>query len=301
MWPQLNEEAASEKVKIKGNEKMFNYKILAISGLVLMLGILESAWSQCVQSTDPQSPPPAKYVALVDGTTSCGNVGGQVGCRINGGIGTCSFPDQNNPLFTATSVLASNGSVNWSLTGPIKADVVITGGASQGNACGYFYPNDAVAGKGLGNKKSNGQFSNVTYVDICTDGENEPEPIELPKVQECPEDVKAALLAADADIAVTYKLDKYLGVISSFCVKGGLETPADGISITKCINEPSMATTQSDLPFCTDVLSPDGNPVILTNLNTVNVAGGVGSSCAYTCLPPPMTFDGRTQCAYICK
>lgn len=264
---------------------------------VLALGTAGPVWSQCVQGPGVDQ---AKYSLLIDGTTSCAKLS-QAGCRISGGQGTCEVPG----LFRAQSTLASDGSVSWSLLShTVGIDAVLVGGASSGNACANFYPDDADTGQsGLGFRKSTGQYSNVTYVEFCTDGEDSIDPTAAVPVPACPEDVQTALdevFLATTDIAITYQFDDNLGVVSSLCVKGGLENP--NVTVIPCLNEPVPIPGPTALPRCSEVVSPEtGLPFVLKNNSTYFMAGVQRSSCVYTCVPPPMTLGGRSQCAYVCR
>jgi hypothetical protein len=252
----------------------------------------------------------ARSVLIVKGDTTCSSFKdssgiSQVGCRIPNGYGTCTAidPTTHEVLFTAQSKLLSNGSVQWSLDGKFKADVVLVAGASHGSACSYLYADEAVAGKGLGFLKSTGKYANVNYVEVCTDRSNVPEPVTLKPLPECPQDVQDAL--DDGSIEGDFAIVGQIGDAdtATLCIKDDA-----AITVHECINEEGLSSesSSSDLPLCSEGpdMNEDGHPdgpqpfkrVMTFDLNKVG-----DGSCVYTCVPPPLTLGGRSQCGYICK
>lgn len=144
------------------------FSLLSFAGLVL-------AEEGCQQS----SPTPADTVALIDATTGCAAVN-QFGCRIEDGEGGCmaTDPENSSRKFKVTSIIDSvTGLANWSLSEKdtettIKVDTALYGGASGGGACAQLFEPDVDAGSG-GYIKSNTNTSNITYLYVCSDGEDE--------------------------------------------------------------------------------------------------------------------------------
>ena len=269
----------------------------------MALGAAGMAWSQCIQGSGTDQ---AQYVLQADGTLTCARLG-QTGCRVDKGKGTCKAPEG---LFTATSTLAGDGSVTWSLgSHTVGIDAVLIGGGSGGNACAYFYPEDAETGQsGLGFRRRTNpdQFANVPYVEFCTNQKDDiPAPAPAPLVPTCSVTEQTALDRLGFGVTINYQFDIELGVVSGLCVQGGLDAainnPENPVKVIECINEPVPITGPTELPLCSEVLSPEGNPFILKNNSTYFMAGVEGSSCVYTCVPPPLTLGGRSQCGYICQ
>lgn len=294
---------------------------VAVSGALLAgLGWTQGILAQCVQDDSNQ----ARYMMQVDGTTACTNLQ-QVGCRIDsvtGDGGDCTAVNSaGDVLFTAHAVEAADGSINWSLlSSNVQVDSVLVGGGQKGNACNYFYPDVAPVGQtGMGYQSDKGSFAKVTYVEVCTDQSDDvapppPPPVVVPN---CPTDVQNALddLSIPGDIAFIYQFDDFLGATMSFCVKGGSLTElSDDIQYIPCTNEPTTLydpeNPSQDPPLCSSIPTDDPakdrdgdgyRDFFFRNNLSPFVAGLKGSSCIYTCLPPPMTLDGRNQCGYICR
>ena len=179
--------------------KLYRCSILCLAAL-LSLSVMKISYAEClISGAEPGDdfgyPESLKQsVALIDATTGCDSVSGQWGCRFDDGLtdGTVTcYKDPLNPsssdYFVVQSSLAEDGSVLWEIdqnmpgassTGRqvLAVDTALYGGASQGNACGQFFVPDVVKGRG-GFRKSNGAISNVTYVDLCTDGLIQREPL----------------------------------------------------------------------------------------------------------------------------
>lgn len=268
---------------------------------LLMLGLSNAGWAACVQDA-----PAADTIAVIDATTGCASVNGQVGCRIDNGTGSCTATDgAGNVLFTASSSLDALGRVNWSVdpSSAYKIDSVLVGGATQGNACGFFHSYDTEAGTGLGFQKSNGGYANVTYVDVCTDMKKEVAIAPPPVIPACPQDIQDALndQTIEGDFAIVGKITD--GDSPTLCIR---QNP--GITVTFCENEEgknATGPTASGAPRCSegpDVTGdgvPDGAEPF--KRNTTFVTSKVGnSSCYYMCVPPPMTLNGVQSCAYYC-
>jgi len=265
----------------------------------LAMGGLGNAWAGCVQ-TNPASAgfSVAQTVAVVDGTTGCAAINGQVGCRIANGVGNCTAKDSlGNTLFTANAwVDAVTGGINWQL-GPnplFKADSALLGGGQSGNACGFFYKEDASGGQGLGFAKSNGGLSNVTYIDVCSNlkvDEPPPAPKALPA---CPADVQQAL--DDGLIPGDYAIVGTItdGDSATFCVKSG-------VSIKTCKNEEGKnlpPTAPGSTPRCSEGPDGQGSPPFKRNL-TFSMSKTGDSSQIFVCLPPTYTFAGGQSCGWV--
>ncbi|HCU54194.1 MAG TPA: hypothetical protein DIC36_07955 [Gammaproteobacteria bacterium] len=280
------------------NDKSNVKLILRMAIAFLAMGGLGNAWAECVQ----QSPASAGYsvadtVAVVDGTTGCAAINGQVGCRITNGVGTCTAKDVlGNNLFTAYSNTDSTGRITWTVdpSSRFKADSALLGGGQSGNACGFFYKNDASGGQGLAFAKSNGGISNVTYLDVCTNlkvDEPPPAPKLLPT---CPADVQAAL--DEGTIPGDYAI---VGTITdsdsaTFCVKSGVQ-------IKTCINEEGKnlpPTAPGKTPRCSEGPNSLGSPPFKRNL-TFSMSKTGDSSQIFVCLPPTYTFAGNQSCAWV--
>jgi len=279
-------------------DKSYMKWILKVAFAFLAMGGLSNAWAECVQ----QSPASAGYsvadtVAVVDGTTGCAAVNGQVGCRINNGIGTCTAKDVlGNNLFTAYSNTDATGRITWTVdpSSRFKADSALLGGGQSGNACGFFYKNDASGGQGLAFAKSNGGISNVTYLDVCTNlkvDEPPPPPKELPA---CPADVQAALDEGTipGDYAIVGTITD--GDSATFCVKSGVQ-------IKTCKNEEGKnlpPTAPGSTPRCSEGPDGLGSPPFKRNL-TFSMSKTGDSSQIFVCLPPTYTFAGGQSCGWV--
>jgi len=279
-------------------DKSYMKWILKVAFAFLAMGGLSNAWAECVQ----QSPASAGYsvadtVAVVDGTTGCAAVNGQVGCRINNGIGTCTAKDVlGNNLFTAYSNTDATGRITWTVdpSSRFKADSALLGGGQSGNACGFFYKNDASGGQGLAFAKSNGGISNVTYLDVCTNlkvDEPPPPPKALPA---CPADVQAALDEGTipGDYAIVGTITD--GDSATFCVKSGVQ-------IKTCKNEEGKnlpPTAPGSTPRCSEGPDGLGSPPFKRNL-TFSMSKTGDSSQIFVCLPPTYTFAGGQSCGWV--
>ena len=249
----------------------------------------------------------AKYVVQGGMTSSCKKLGEQTGCRIYHGHGSCTAYDSDSEsskkLFTATSRKLKDGSIEWEVDGEFKADAVLVKSWHHKKSCSYLYSDDAMAGQGLGYRKSNRSFAHVAYVDVCTDGKNNSQPdIPIGSLPECPSDVQSALdesKLGDTDFAIAYNFDEELGVVSTVCVKGGLTQP--DFDIIPCVNRPIVDQVDSDLPFCSEVVSPEtGLPFEFQNINSYDVIGVRGSACVVFCPNANVSLGGRSQCVIMC-
>lgn len=258
---------------------------------------------QCVSDDSAFSRP------LLVGNASCADLG-LSGCRIQRGQTSCALPDVIAASITSGAV-GQRGPISWALDpySEFNADVVIMGGVTTSTrargACGFYY-DEAESGDYLGYDRGNESFSTVSYVDVCTDLQTPEPPPVATTLPECPDSLQTILdsgaLGNDVDFLATYQLDEELGVISTLCAQGGIVVGNPDVEIIPCVNEPSEQQGEAaDLPLCSEVQITPGVDPKLENLNTFTVAGVTGSRCAYTCLPPPMTFGGRTQCAFICR
>lgn len=285
--------------------------IVLASLSILGLAVSHGALAECVQGEGADQ---AQYTILVDGTTSCANLQ-QSGCRVDKPDGSCTAYKDGEALFTAHIDKNNKGSISWTLEPGAVAgvDAVLVGGGQQGNACGYIYPDRAGDGQsGLGFQDSRGKFSNVTYVEVCvdTEGGGSSGPDVDTTIPECPAPIAAALNqpGTPPGFALYYQFHPFLGATTSFCIKGGpLTDPVDpsAFEFIGCTNEPTDMMDEhdpeTDEPLCSEVVSPiSGEPIELRNSLTTDIIGGQGSSCVYTCMPPPLTVDGRNQCGVIC-
>lgn len=256
-----------------------------------MLGSVGSAWAGCTQE-----PPEADAVATIDAVTACGNVIGHVGCRIDSGQTSCTY-DTGAGLATATvtaGAVGSPGPISWESTGIV--DVAITGGANAANNCAYFFSHDASVGNGEGFLKTNGQYQNVKFLDLCTDQENEPKPV-VQELAPCPEDVQAALddAAFPGDLAAVWTVGEPSQ--TALCVKQGEFT------MTPCINaviEPG--TNTSGLPLCNELDTdgdgvPDPLPYVAnTGFSVTDLGTG---SCKLVCGSSNFNTGGSSTCTRI--
>lgn len=306
---------------------MSNHRLLIISGLAITLGSMASAWAggsseydpdegECVQATNNANFDVAAFTLKVDPDAASCAAQNQIGCRIEGGEGSCSSGD----LFTVKSWVLSNGSVKWMVKGELNADAVFvvpkkpgkhyrrshkTGGHHHGGgkkdddlmACGYIYSDEARSGKKLG-LKSDGEFATVDYIEVCSDGLNKQVTSPLPA---CPEDVQTALNdgSIPGDFAIVGQISDADTV--TLCLK---DDP--NITVFECVNEETPATANSGLPSCSEGpdLNNDGHPdgaMPFIRNSTVQTQKVGDASCVFTCLPPPLTFGGRSQCSYICN
>jgi len=272
--------------------KRFGLETVSVVVLALLaLGLTNNVQAECTQTA-----PGAKSVAIVDGTTGCASVNMQTGCRMDpaSGVTSCTEP---GGLFTATSQMNPDGSVSWALQGgsAVKADSVLVGGGTGGNACGYFYEKDAMAGSGMGFKKSNGQYANVTYVDVCTDGKTDQVQV-IETLPTCPPDIQAALDdgTIEGDVAWVGKITD--GDSLAFCVRQGA-----GIQRTDCINVEgkNLGPHPSGLPYCSQGPTGKGPQPFKKDISITGAKVGDGS-CFYYCPPTNYSYGGYAACSYLC-
>ena len=282
-----------------------------IGGFIMAFGVIGFAWAigpttGCVQVESNPDFDAAQFVLEIDPADASCKTQGQVGCRIYGGNGSCSATDPiTGRIFTATSRSLSDGSLSWTLEGDLNADAVFVvsklnllrrNSNSKTQACSYVYSDEARSGKGLG-YKSNGNFANVDYIEICSDGVDSPVSTPLPG---CPEAIQAALDGGDfGDYAIIGQISD--AKMLTLCIKNDPD-----ITVLECINEGEDVAVNSGLPFCNEGpdMDGDGRPDGAQPMmrNTTVATQNVGTnSCVYTCLPPPLTFGGRSQCAYVCN
>jgi len=281
---------------------MFESSRLRLAG-VLFLALLAFSATSNVQAECVQEPADAKTVAIVDGTTGCASLNMQFGCRMDpaSGVKSCTAPG----LFTARSEISANGTVKWWLDSgyTVKADTALVGGGTGGNACGYFYAKDTTEGSGMGFKKSNGSYANVTYVDVCADLKSDEIQV-VNTFPACPQDVQDALDdgTIPGDYAIVGKIKD--GDSLSFCVKSS--NPE--IRITECINEEGKNATgphPSGRPRCSEGPDQDGDGVLdgpqpfKKELTMPGVKVG-NNSCVFYCPPTNYGFGGTSSCWYVC-
>jgi len=279
--------------------------IRLIAVFILGPGAVVSAWCNGTTTACVQDAPGAQSVAKTAASTAlCSTLqtSKKFGCRITNGSGSCTAVDsKGQPLFTATSAKRASGAVDWQITDyKTKVDAVLVNqiAPTASTACSYTYTTEAVAGDGLGQKKSDGTFVNPNYLEFCSDGQSQT--VDLPP---CPTDVQNAL--NDGSIPGEYAI---VGQISdantaTLCVKENA-----GISVQECINleGATSSAAANGLPLCSDGPDtdgdghPDGSLPFKRNITFIQQKVG-DSSCTYTCVPPPMTIGGRSQCGYICK
>jgi len=272
---------------------------LKVAIAVVAMGGLGNAWAECVQNViNPSKYSSADVIAVVDGTTGCAAINNQWGCRINNGVGTCTARDAlGNELFTAIAgVDPVVGGITWEITASsrYKADSALLGGGQSGNACGFFHKEDASGGQGLAFAKSNGGYSNVTYLDVCSNLQvNEPPPPPKP-LPTCPADVQAAL--DDGTIPGDYAIVGTItdGDTATLCVKSGVQKLA-------CINEEGKnlpPTPAGSTPRCSEGPNGQGAPPFKRDL-TFSMTKTGNNSEIFICLPPTYTFDGTSSCAWV--
>lgn len=152
-------------------------KIMSVVRLGLMLQVLliplavsGPVIAGCIDST-----PEANFVAVIKTHKGCGSVKGQFGCRIDGGVGTCTATDPNNEArtFTATSEV-DQGVVKWSIDSKstIGADTALVHAMRDNYACAYSYPSDVVSGSG-GYENRKGEMRQIKSVYVCADSKDD--------------------------------------------------------------------------------------------------------------------------------
>lgn len=268
---------------------MRNEITILVGGVfVMVIGTAGPAWGDgCVQQ-----PPEADTVATIDAVAACGNVVGHVGCRINSGQSSCTY-DTGAGMATATvevGAVGSPGPISWASDGAV--DIAIAGGATGANNCAYIFSHDAFVGNGEGFKKSNGQFQNVKFLDICTDQTPEPEQVSQ-ELAPCPADVQAALNdgTIKADVAVTWEIGETPN--TALCVK-------NSFAVTPCINavlEPG--TNTSGFPLCNELdIDDDGDldPLPFTAITTFESIDLGENTCKLVCPSTNYSTGGSSTC-----
>ena len=185
-----------------------------IGGIMMAFGVSGNALGVCLED------PTANGILIVDATTECGNLG-QTGCRIEGESGSCTFDDGNGNSTSVTATKAQDGGVEITSTGAYAFNWGLVGGATQGGACAYNYLNATASGAVLGNLKSNGTISKVSYVEVCSK-------LETPEA----ELVASKKATADGDCANGSKL---LEIVID-------RDPAEGETVTYCYEVKNTGT-----------------------------------------------------------
>jgi hypothetical protein len=262
----------------------------------------------------------ATFTVLVDGNTSCGNVEGMYGCRINDGIGECEFVSPLGGM--GFRAVATQDPVTKKIsfgTFPIDGleelyvDFTGAGGAEQGGACGRMYKPEVVSGDGLAFVKSNTGVQKTTYLDVCTDLSNQaPAPVvQSPNV--CDGDIKNALTSFDGaeDGLPDFAIVGYIGEPNktAFCVgndasiEGCVNLQSDVDSprlpgVRYCDEGPDQKPLDPDTGLSVGDGIPDGPQPLRRNM-TFDVSKTGDNSQIFVCVPPPMTLDGTESCGWV--
>lgn len=144
---------------------------LVVLGAVSAFGLSDSARADCIVGpSDPSS-----FTLLIDATSSCANLSGNMyGCDIDAS-GSCTITNPNtNESITVTLTRGAVGGttpVDWSsasLTGNL-VDFAIIVGANAGGTCGTNYVPGSDFGTGLAFQKSNGSVQKMGSISLCSD------------------------------------------------------------------------------------------------------------------------------------
>ncbi len=229
------------------------------------------------------------------------------GCKVGKGQSTCSIPHPSGEYAAVVEINDGVGiknntnEVSWSVdcaplnggTCPdaIGIDWVNTKGSTGGTECGFVYTDDPTSDSMLYFNKSNGGFASISEVTAYTDFEEKIELITR-TLPGCPPDVQAALNddVIPGDFAIVGDISQADSL--TLCLK------EDAVQIIECLNVEEGDT--GDLDKCKDIEIDGVSPNLVRNI-TFDLFKVLDTSCIYTCVPPPMTLGGRSQCGYICN
>jgi len=283
--------------------RLFNSKgaALAMCGILSMFGLAGSAKAECVTGEDD----PSAYTLLIDASSSCSNLSGNMfGCEVDGsGSCTITHPTSGETI----KVTLSNGSVggttpiDWSATSSRGGlvDLAIIVGANNGGSCGTTYTPGSSFGEGLIFRKTNGGNQKINALFFCSDF-TQPPP-DVPRLivtktvtteddDTCSESVDSLEIGAGesvrycytvenvgAGLAVDVTLSDDAGTpgnsgddfdVALGLVDGNLSPgapPATGMSLPVVISEPGTVVNTA-----TAMATGFGGPVEATDTATVN-------------------------------
>lgn len=169
---------------------IISYGPLQVVAILAACMFAQSAAAVCVESD-----PPVDTIVSIDANNGCGNIQGQEGCDIKGGVGTCTYTDSEGNFFTANSTLNADGSLSWALD-PASTitgvDSFVIEGAAKGNSnCAYLAEFDVTSGSGgdcksFDNSGNCTSFQNITGFNVCTDGQDDIPPPPPPVAEAFP-------------------------------------------------------------------------------------------------------------------
>ena len=154
--------------------KHFGAGVMILGSLLAMLAAPVTVMAGCL--TTPNS----KFTMLVDASSSCEALSGNMyGCQTDAS-GTCTIPNPTpggTPIVVTVSPSSAVGgtdAVSWTATGPTAlggklVDVAISIGATGGGTCGWSYTPGESSDIGLAFLKSNGTYQKVNDLFFCSD------------------------------------------------------------------------------------------------------------------------------------
>lgn len=225
------------------------------------------AWLDVYTTVDEGTPDETQVLGLLNGATDV-----SIATR-------CEDPDDSDQYDCPTGTDAL-GTDAWSIK---------TGTGQTG--CTWFDAGDPptvdeiyfVTNKGV--KTSMGEVSGFTNGRENFVFETTPQPA-------CPQDIQDAL--DDGTIPGDFAIVGLIGDAdtTTLCLKSG-------VAVFECANTEG-GLPDSGLPECGD-LTPNGVVPVLKRNMTTDLTKVGNTSCVFTCVPPPLTIGGRSQCGYICN
>ena len=223
--------------------KLFGNKgaVLTMCGFLSMFGMAGFAGANCVTGTSVLGPDPSVFTLLIDSTSNCGNMSGNMyGCDVDA-TGSCTITNPNTSETITVSLtsgaVGSNTPLDWSTLDPSLVDFVIVVGATGGGTCGFSYTPGSDFGAGLGFLKSNGTYQKVNSVSFCSDFA-EPAP-DVPRLivtktvttaadDTCSSDTDSLDTGAGADVRYCYIVENVgAGLAESVTLDDDAGTPGD--------------------------------------------------------------------------
>jgi hypothetical protein len=152
------------------NRLASNRAVIALCGILSLLGVTESADAGCITGAAD----PSAFSLLIDASSSCGNLNNMYGCEI-GASGTCTIVNPNTGetinVSLANGAVGGTTPIDWVSTSPSgkMPDFVILLGATAGGTCGFNYAPGSDFGAGLIFEKSNNTNQKVGGIEVCSD------------------------------------------------------------------------------------------------------------------------------------
>jgi len=257
--------------------KRFSVGVLISGWLLALLAVPATVMAGCL--TTPNS----QFTMLVDASSSCGALSGNMyGCQTDA-TGTCTIPNPTPggaPIVvtvTPSDAVGSTDAVSWTATGPTVlggklVDVAISIGATGGGTCGWSYTPGVDFDAGLAFLKSNGTYQKVNDIYFCSDFTAPP-----PALAKIVLSKTVMLSGGTCGVDDVEVLDVQTGADVEYCFS--LENAGAGDASSVVLSDPGVFATDQTLGNISSgapsalITSP---PVTITasgeNLNTATVS-----------------------------